>query len=166
MKLGFQIVGAWLAGMLSCMTGCDPGWSYHVPDPMPGPAKANAGDGLSIHAEGRLFSSSLWVDLDVRNDDPNPLAFTEAPFRVLDSARQVLPWRQGQPPAKPCSNHDERLVILKRGDDCRLQGAFEVRPLSGIFFGRNDDLKTVTVIVDGIAREGKPISRSVVLGWD
>jgi hypothetical protein len=40
----------------------------------------------------------------------------------------------------------------------------EVAPLIG--FRRNPDLEHVTVTVDGISRQGSPLSRSVRLEWD
>ena len=54
-------------------------------------------------------------------------------------------------------------MTLGRGDICRMSGTFQVDPMSGL--RKNPDLKNLTVIVDGLARGGTPISRSAVLEW-
>jgi hypothetical protein len=155
-----------LLSLLVCVAGCDPGWNYHVPDLPPERADRTSAElGISVVAQGGLFTSSLWVDVDVRNDDSVPLVVGATPFRVLDAARRPLPWHRGHATAQPCDTRTQGAVTLANGDVCKMRGAFEVRALSAPF-RRNQDLRTLTIVIDGLTRGRTPISRSVVLEWD
>ena len=147
--------------------GCDPGWSYHVPDSPVGMTRPSDDPrGISMRTRAGLSTGSLDVEIDVTNSGPGVLAIHEDPFRVLDSSSRPFAWYWGHPAAKPCEDRREKVVALDRGQSCTIRGRFLVHPNASVFGGRNTDLKILTVIVDGLARGGAPIASSAVLEWD
>jgi hypothetical protein len=156
-----------LAGTLVFAVGCDPGWSYHVPDPSPGAtALSDGAPDIALRVRGHLFTSMLTVEIALTNGDSAPLVVHQAPFQVLDASRRPLPWYSGRPPAQPCDHLKQDLVTLERDQICTMRGNFQVRPNAGVLGGRNPTLRTLAVVVDGLERGGAPVSRSVMLEWD
>lgn len=152
---------------LSFGAACDPGWSYHVPDSLVGVTRAPNGDGtISMRTRAGLSTGSLDVEIDLTNGDTGPLIVREDAFRVLDSSRRPLGWYSGHPPPKPCEDRQEKIVELESGDSCTMRGRFSVHPNVNVFGSRNTDLKTLTVIVDGLTKRGGPVATSAVLEWD
>lgn len=147
--------------------GCDPGWSYHVADSPVGMTRQSDDHGaVSIRTRAGLFTGSLDVEINITNGGTDAVVVHEGPFRVLDASRRPLPWYWRQPPARPCEQRQEKLVTLDRGQSCTVRGRFVVHPNAGVLGGRNTDLKTLTVVVDGLVRGGLPIASSTVLEWD
>lgn len=148
-------------------SACDPGWSYHVPDPPAGVNRqSDSYRGISMRTTAGLFTGSLDVDVELTNVGAGPLVVQEDPFRVLDSSHRPLPWYGGQPPAKPCEDRPQKAVTLGSGESCRIRARFLVRPNADVFGRRNADLRTITVIVDGLERGGVRVASSTVLEWD
>jgi hypothetical protein len=148
-------------------TACDPGWSYHVPDASVGTPRApDARGAISMQTRAELFTGSLDVEIELTNRGGGALVVHEARFRVLDSSHRPLPWYWGHPPDKPCEAREQAVVTLDRGQSCTMRGRFLVRPNAGVFGGRNMNLKTLTVVVDGLVRGSAPVEGSEVLEWD
>jgi hypothetical protein len=166
MAVEMKSVGV-VVSILLLGAGCDPGWSYHVADSPVGMSRqSDDRGGVSMRTKAGLSTGSLDVEIDVTNGGTDPVVIHEGPFRVLDSSRRPLAWYWGQPSARPCEQRQEKLVTLDRGQSCTIRGRFVVHPNAGVFAGRNTDLKTLTVIVDGLVRGAVPIASSTVLEWD
>lgn len=156
-----------LAGALMFAVGCDPGWAYHVPYRSPGaPEVSRDQGGVGLLVRARLSTGMLSVEIGVTNDASVPLLVREAAFRVLDASGRPLPWYWGRPPTQPCDEVKQNVVRLDRGQVCTMRETFQVHPNAGIVGGRNKTLRTLTVVVDGLARSDVPISRSATLEWD
>ena len=156
-----------LASALVFAVGCDPGWGYHVPDPPLGTRESLRDRGeIGLRVWGRLSTGMLGVEIEVTNGAFVPLVVREDPFRVLDASRRPLPWYRGRPPAEPCENVKQKIVALDRAQVCTMRGTFQVHPNAGILGGRNTNLSTLTVVIDGLMKGGAPISRSATLEWD
>ena len=156
-----------LVSALVGAVGCDPGWEYHVPDPPLGTPEASRDQGeIGLRVRGGLSTGMLSVEIEVTNGASIPLIVREDAFRVLDASRRPLPWYWGRPPAQPCENVKQEIVALDQAQVCTMRGNFQVHPNAGIFGGRNTTLRTLTVVIDGLARDGAPISRSAALEWD
>jgi len=65
-----------------------------------------------------------------------------------------------------CENVKEKIVVLDRAQVCTMRGNFQVHPNAGVFGGRNKDLRTLSVVIDSLARGGAPVSRSATLEWN
>lgn len=147
--------------------GCDPGWSYHIADLPVGMTRQSDDSGaVSMRTRAGLSTGSLDVEIDITNGGSDVLVIHEDPFRVLDSSRRPLAWYWGHPAGRPCEERQERIVTLDGGQSCTIRGRFVVHPNAGVLGGRNTDLKTLTVVVDGLAKGGVPIAPSTVLEWD
>lgn len=158
---------ALLVGALIFAAGCDPGWSYHISHPRLGVADSSRDQGeIGLLFRGGLSTGMLSVDIELTNGASAPLMIHEDAFRVLDAGGHSLPWYWGRPPTQPCENVARALVRLDRAEVCIMRGNFQVRPNGGIFGGRNTSLKTLTIVIDGLARNGVPIVRSASLEWD
>ena len=156
-----------LVSVLMFGAGCDPGWSYHVADLPIGTTRQSDDRGaVSMRTRAGLSTGSLDVEIDITNGGADAVVIHEGPFQVLDSSSRPLAWYWGQPAARPCEERQEKIVTLDRGRSCTIRGRFVVHPNAGVFGGRNRDLKTLTVIVNGLVRGGIPISSSTVLEWD
>jgi hypothetical protein len=160
-------IRAVLVGALVLAAACDPGWDYHVPDPPRGRPESSRDEGdVGLQIRGGLSTGMLSIEIVVTNGGPVPLVVRADAFRVLDASLRPLPRYWGHPPARPCEGVKQDIVALDRGQVCTMRGNFRVRPNTSIFGGRNKALSTLTVIVDGLATEGAPISRSATLQWD
>jgi hypothetical protein len=156
-----------VVGMLVLESACDPGWGYHVSDSRLGAANSPArSEEIALVARGGLATSMLSVEIDVTNNGSGLLAVREGPFRVLDALNRPLPWYWGGPPARACENRGEKVVTLDRAQVCSTRGDFKVNPTAGPFGRRNTDLKTLTVVVDGLMRGNAPVPSSVTLDWN
>jgi len=156
-----------LVSILMFGAGCDPGWSYHVADSPVGMIRQSDDRGaVSMRTRAGLSTGSLDVEVDITNGGADVLVIHEDPFRVLDSSRRPLAWYWGHPPGRPCEEREEKVVTLDRGQSCTIRGRFVVHPNASVFGGRNADLKTLTVVVDGLVKGGAPSARSTVLEWD
>lgn len=152
--------------VLSAGAACDPGWSYHVPDSPVGAGPPNGNGTISMRTRAGLSTGSLDVEIELTNSDTDVLTVREDAFRVLDSSRRPLAWYSGHPPVRPCEGRQEKVVQLKRNQSCTMRGRFSARPNANVFGGRNADLKTLTVIVDGLTKGDEPLAASAVLEWD
>jgi len=108
----------------------------------------------------------LSVEIVVTNAGSVPLSVRAGGFRVLDASGRPLPWYRGHPPGQPCEGAKQEIVTLDRSQVCAMRENFQVRPNAGVLGGRNRDLRTLTVVIDGLARGGAPITRSATLEWN
>jgi hypothetical protein len=145
---------------------CDPGWSYHVPDSKSLASGPQADQGVSIWARGELFTGSLTVDVYLTNRDADLLVLSGVRFQVLDTSHRALPRYGDRPSSEPGMSPDQAAVTLGPGQGYTMRGMFRVHPNSSLFGSRNTELKTLTVVVDGLTKRGEPISRSILLEWD
>lgn len=153
------------AGALLLSVGCfDPGWSYHVPDPPLGTTQPKDDRReIALRVRGTLSTSVLSVEIALTNVGSVPLVVREGPFRVLDASHRPLPWHSGRPRAEPCEDARQKVVTLDPAQVCTMRENFKVNPS---VLGGNSDLKTLTVVVDGLEVNGAPVSRSVMLERD
>jgi hypothetical protein len=149
-----------ILGALAGTTACDPHWKYRARDgAVQRPAEFD--QGISLRAAGELAIATLRVEVELRNDDAQPLTVGSAAFRVLDAANRPLTPSPGSRDRPPCADRKESSVTLGRGDACKISRTFEVVPM--VQSRMNPDLRNLTVVVDGLARGGRPVSRSTVL---
>lgn len=155
------------AGALVFAVACDPAWRYHVAASPPSAILPSEGPGaISMRTKAELVVGRIDVEIEITNSDEGALIVRKDPFRVVDSAQGPLAWYAGQAPDKPCQGRPEEFVTLVRGQSCTMRGRFEAHPMAGMFGGRKKNLDRLTVIVDGLARGGRPVARSVVLESD
>ena len=147
---------------------CDPGWRYHVPDRPDGVTRGGDARGsISMRTKGELAITALYVEVAVTNLDAGVLVVHENPFHVLDARGRPLPWYAGHPPARPCEEQPQTVVPLGRGEPCTMRGRFLVRPTDdSLGWHPNPDLKTLTVILDGLERGGVRLASSAILAWN
>jgi len=147
------------------LSGCDPGWSYRPHDP--GTSRSGQyqyrfaeTDGVETTVSCRLFSMGLTIGIKIVNHGPGSLSVAPELLSVQDARGNKLERVGGHCDA----SKDGEKFVLDAGKSCEVVGRFQVNPLSGPF--PNPDLKNVTVVMDGLARDGKQIPLKRVLDKD
>ena len=146
-------VGAAVALLL--FSGCDPGWSYVVPDATPVRA-----DGLRFDLAGpaatmlrvysSVFTTSLTVEIDIANVDPSPLSLSSLQLSVDDrDGKRLEPFDRTV--ARPCLRLGAvEVARLAQNESCQISRVFRVEVGSK----RYDN---VVARVEGVSRAGQGI---------
>jgi hypothetical protein len=147
---------------------CDPGWHYKSLD-NEGIEKAHKQstisdtDGVRAFANCSLFGMGLMVEVEIVNHGLTSLSVDTGSLMVLDAKNVELikEW------SKCAGSKKGEAVFLEAGNKCELVGMFEVNPTSGPFgIFPNHDLRQLTILMDGLTREGNHIPLKLILKWD
>jgi hypothetical protein len=148
--------------------GCDPGWHYHVYDY----GKVQNGQkryrlpeesGLETTVSCSLFSLGLTVEIEIVNHGSGSLVVDPKLLTVADANRTKLPRKF----ALCAGSKNGEVLSLSDGQSCKLFGYFQVNPTLGPFgLFTNRDLKHLTILIDGLAREEEHIPLQFFMEWD
>jgi hypothetical protein len=147
--------------MLVFVAACDPGWHYKVAGATAVQADGRRFDlpiahGLALRVYSSVFTAHLQFELDVRNEEREPISVDPSALRVRDTRGVALPISPAYGPPRILGDESVKSETLTTGETLRIHADFAVDP-------RSRDLKTLTVDCDGIKRAGKAVPVRITL---
>jgi hypothetical protein len=147
--------------VLVSVAACDPGWHYKVAGATAVQADGRRFDlptahGVALRVYSSVFTVHLQFELDVRNEDGQPLSVDASALHIQDSKGVALPIYSANGPPRILGDDGGTSDTLESGESLRIHGDFLVAP-------RSSDLKTLTVDYDGIKRGGKAVPIRITL---
>ena len=144
------------------VTGCDPGWTYHVAIPqVPGDttfAGSTDSTGLSLQLIGAsLFATQLDVRVAVLNASHQGLTLDSTSVQVLD--RDGRPLKLIRVAGCAIGYPNTQLPT------CSPEASFEAHSTTRLF-RPNPALKELTVRIQGLSATGQPVVLTLSLIWD
>lgn len=147
--------------VVALLSACDPGGTYHVPGAkadgfyavLAGPAQT------SLRAHANWFTGSVSTVLEIKNEGATPLLIRPDKVQMFDCDGGALDLYYSSKQPRCSGRTDESEVTLAVGESCQLDVRFQVVP-------DKDRLQTLTLIHDGVRRDGVAAPISITFEMD